>query len=86
MTSKTLFFIRCINLPHHVCEHLLGKKHTLKHRLIVGFFVMGSGVMFTKLTGFVDSHVAHVMIDIVGWGIHGLGFTPYLETVVRGFE
>lgn len=84
--GKLATLLHVANLPHHICEHLLGKRHTTTHRMIIGFFVMGTGVLITKSTVFVDGHTLHILIDIVGWGIHGLGFTPYLETVVRGFE
>lgn len=84
MSLKTT--IHAVNLPKHLCKWLLGKDHKVTHRLLVGTAVMVVGVLITKCSSLYDNHVFHLVVDVVGYGIHGLGLTPYIEALIEVAE
>lgn len=66
-----------------ICNHLISKEHTLIHRCTIGFVIMGSGVMLTKGALFFDSGFIHWFADLVGYGIHGIGAIPFVDSVLK---
>lgn len=85
MTNTIHCFVRKINPARPVCDALLGKKHTHIHRMMVGTVVMGTGVLIAKYTGHSEYEVIAYLGDAVGYGIHGLGLTPFLEFLMEKF-
>lgn len=77
--------VRAVNVPHHVCTHMFGKDHSHAHRMSVGALVMVCGVTFVKLV-----HVANfpvmILVDIVGYAVHGVGLTPFIEAALEVAE
>ncbi len=71
-----------LNAPRVVCQHLFGKDHTTTHRMIVGAVVMVTGVCIAKLGGHAEMQVLAYLSDVVGYGIHGIGLTPFLEALI----
>lgn len=49
------------------------------HRVCLGVAVMLVGVVIAKTE--VASHAAHLMLDVIGYSIHGLGLIPIAKHV-----
>ena len=79
------YIVRKLNPARPVCDALLGKKHTHGHRMLVGAVVMGTGVMIAKYTGHSEYEVVAYVGDAVGYGVHGLGLTPFVEFLLEKF-
>lgn len=60
----------------HLCNHLVDKKRPFVHRFVVGCAVSAIGVVIT--TFFVDTPF-HLVMDGVGYAIHGIGILPIVE-------
>lgn len=63
-----------------ICEHLMSEKHTLIHRISIGTCIMIIGVVIAT-TAHSFSGVGAVSIDLIGYLIHGIGATPYVEGI-----
>ncbi len=61
---------RHLNVARPICDHLLGEQHTHHHRMMIGTFVMTVGVTIAKVAGH---------NEIIGYAVHGLGLTPFVE-------
>lgn len=62
------------------CNHLVGKDHTHLHRIIVGIPVIVLGVAISKY-GIGLSGPIHIMLDGIGYLVHGIGAIPFIEIV-----
>lgn len=70
------------DVPKAVKNHLLGKHHTARHKFIVGSLIMISGVSMIKLISpMVSSHFVHIALDVVGYGLHGIGALPIMKSI-----
>lgn len=67
-----------LNIPHHVCQHLVGEQHTATHRMMVGAIIMISGVYSIQLFEF-HTLIFRVVADVVGYGVHGIGLIPFAD-------
>jgi hypothetical protein len=67
------------NIAKHLCKHLLGKDHDTIHHMVVGGGVMVIGVLIAKQGGHMEAAVFHIGLDVIGYSLHGLGLTPYIE-------
>jgi hypothetical protein len=79
-------FLHSVNLPRVICHHTLGKEHTARHRMLVGVGVMLCGVLIAKSAHHFDFYFIQVVLDLVGYAVHGLGFTPFLEAIIETLE
>lgn len=91
MKKKLLYyidcFINCINLPYHIAHHLIGPNHTPTHRKVVGVMVMVlGGTIMSVVTAISHSAVSHVVADVIGNGIHGIGLIPFIKDVEKKIE
>lgn len=77
MTRLILF----LNLPRAICDHLIGERHTIVHRMICGALVMITGVAVAHTATLLPAG-ADLTADLLGYLIHGLGATPYVEAMV----
>lgn len=68
------------NVPRIISYHLFGKDHTSRHRKFTGVTLMIFGVALSKQS-FFESHLIHGLADLVGYAIHGLGLTPFIEGI-----
>ena len=75
---------RC-NIARPVCRVMLGHEHSHTHRMAVGAVVMACGVAIAKATGRSEYELICYIGDGIGYGIHGLGLTPYIEFIVGKF-
>jgi hypothetical protein len=73
-----------INVPKKICNHIVGKDHTLIHRITVGTLVMGVGVLVAKIE--TDIMIIHVFFDGLGYLLHGIGAIPIVEQIAQTSE
>lgn len=85
MTKRIL---NVINVPRKICTALLGNKQRARHRMLVGFIFMVTGVLMSKYCSHVDNYIIDVFGDLFGYLIHGTGCVPfidYLTEVAEGY-
>lgn len=82
MALKILRVLRKANLMHLVCDHVMGERHTHRHRMIAGGVVMAIGVVIAKAGGEIHMAAVHFIADGIGYLIHGIGAVPYVESLV----
>jgi len=75
-----IFKIYC--LPRELCTVAVGKKHTRSHRMLAGLAIMAVGVGIAKSASYFETHEIHFVLDMVGYCVHGLGCTPFIEYFV----
>ena len=69
-------------LPRAVCNQALGHNHKIGHRMVAGAIIMAIGVAVAKSAGMFESEYMHFSLYMVGYGIHGLGCTPFIEALI----
>jgi hypothetical protein len=75
--------LRKVNVLHVVCDHVVGKDHTHRHRLVAGAVVMATGVGIAHSAVFFPVlESVSFLTDGVGYLIHAFGTVPYIESVV----
>jgi len=79
MEHKASKVIRYVNLPRFICTHVVGEKHSHKHRMSVGFVLMVIGVGTAK--SFAEIHIFGLDFvgDVIGYFLHGVGAVPYVD-------
>lgn len=81
MRFKFLKLVSVLNLPREICHHLIGTHHKPSHRMICGTLVMAAGVAIAHTApGF--PHYMAMAVDGIGYGIHALGATPFIEALL----
>lgn len=60
----------------------VGEHHTHSHRMIAGATVMTVGVTIAKVGAVLHPEIFCDIADGVGYLIHGIGATPYVEVIV----
>jgi len=73
-----------LNLPKHVSNHLFGKDHSKRHRVIVGLTIAALGVALSHVHA--ESTIVGFMAEFVGFSLHGVGLTPIIESVAGTLE
>lgn len=68
------------NPPKAICNHLIGKDHSLGHRVVVGSITILSGVLIANSGG---EGMFHIITDCIGYLIHGIGALPFLEVIEK---
>lgn len=85
--TRTLRCLRWVNLPRQTCHVLIGKHHTAQHRMVAGIIIMMVGVGVAKgLPALLPSGLVHFVADLLGYGVHGLGLTPFIEAATDELE
>jgi hypothetical protein len=74
-----------LNVTRPLCHALFGHNHKHCHRMAAGVVVMGIGVTVAKFAGHVEYQAIAFIGDGVGYAIHGLGLTPFLEFLLEKF-
>lgn len=77
LKEKCACLLDKVNVVKTVCTHLLGPNHTVSHRMLVGVGIMCSGVFLVEITAGI--YIVHYVTNIVGYGIHAIGATPFIE-------
>jgi hypothetical protein len=67
--------MRKIDFPIRIlCNHLFGEQHTKNHRIGTGVAMAIGGVCVAKIH--VDNFILYLIVDLVGYGLHGFGLLP----------
>ena len=74
--------IRAANVARPICEYLVGKRHHPYTRLGVGSVIIIVGVCVAKAAHALTFPPAIILVDAVGYALHGLGLTPFVEHMV----
>jgi hypothetical protein len=74
------------NIARPICAAMLGKHHSPVHRMAAGVVVMAVGVACAKFFGHMPSSTVAFIGDAVGYGLHGLGLTPFIEHLAEKFR
>ena len=75
-------FIRYINLPLLICDHVFGKNHKPTHRMTVGSIIAVLGVSIAQCGGGFP-HIISFFIDFTGYSLHATGLYPILESIAE---
>lgn len=67
-----------IHVTKIICNHVMGKNHSINHRVVVGIIFIYSGVL---IAGFFQSGILHIIFDGVGYCVHGIGSIPLVEKI-----
>jgi hypothetical protein len=74
------------NIARPICDSLIGEGHTTKHRIVTGSVVMVIGVSIAHLGPYAPCHYLTFILDTVGYGIHALGTTPFIEHIIHKYR
>jgi hypothetical protein len=80
--KEILESVKRANLMRPLCKHLVGEEHGFIHHAIAGVSVMVVGVLIAEYSAHVDTEVAHVAGDAVGYALHGIGLVPFVERLL----
>lgn len=83
--SKIHTVLDRVNVPKMVTTWALGERHHPVSRLLAGALIMVLGVLLSRLPEACEWHgfLVRCGADLVGFGIHGVGLTPFLEALIR---
>lgn len=73
-----------LNVSKVVCDHLFTEKHSEKHRMGVGLIIIIAGVLIADIES--KAHAVKLSLEAVGFAIHALGTTPFIERVQKSFK
>lgn len=73
-----------LNAPKSICNHIIGKDHSMGHQMIVGGLIMICGVTLVKGAMMIESTIVHLLGDVVGYFIHGVGAIPFIKHLEKG--
>lgn len=76
------YCVKKCNLPKVISSHLFGENHSPAHRKGTGVVLMIIGVAISKQP-FIEAHIIHGLADLIGYAIHGLGLTPFIESTEK---
>lgn len=79
--TKVIQVIRRADPTRHICNNLVGKEHPFAHRATVGILIMIAGVLVAHIV--VEAEMLKLMLDTIGYAMHGAGLTPFVELIVQ---
>lgn len=71
--------MRTVNVSKVIADHVVGKKHSMKHRKRIGVSVMVIGVSIAHFAAN-GNIVTSIVGDLIGYAIHGIGLIPFVES------
>lgn len=69
-------------ISSEMCNHLIGKKHPVSHRMTVGVVLITIGVIITKIALLFEGVYVHAIADGLGYLIHGIGSVPIIQYII----
>lgn len=78
--KRPLLRVSNLDLTRVACEHIVGAKHTIHHRMACGFILMTIGVTISGM-GAAQILIVKYICDGIGYLIHGIGVIPFAERV-----
>lgn len=71
----------CVEAPK--CRRKQAKRHR-RLKYLIGSGLMTAGSALALNAGlFATTHVGHVLVDVMAYGVHGIGSTPFVLRVVK---
>lgn len=70
-----------IDLTQRLANHLVGRHHTHWHRKTIGAVFILIGVVIAKSAHYFPHFLANIILDGVGYGLHGLGLIPFISAI-----
>ena len=86
MKTKLKKFLRKVNIIHHTCEGLVGKRHKFCHRAVIGILIMIAGVAIFKTIGHHENIIVSACGELFGLSLHGVGLIPFVEFLLEEIE
>lgn len=86
MKANFLNAINKINIAKKICNQLLGNEHHVAQRIGLGLVIMAVGVVLAKASSGCNSEFLEYTGDCVGYGLHGVGLTPIIESMLAAAE
>lgn len=75
-----------INVVTPLASLVFGRSHSTAQRLMAGALVMAVGVMIAKYVGHSHNEIVAHIGDGIGYGLHGMGLIPFIESIASKFE
>lgn len=75
-----------INISKHICNSLVGREHTQRHRVGTGMIIMAVGVTIAKVGACIHFWWVEYALDITGYLIHGIGCLPIIEHMEEKYK
>lgn len=75
-----------VNVVRPLASLVFGKNHSVGHRMLAGTLVMAIGVMIAKYVGHSANEIIAHLGDGIGYGLHGIGLIPFIESMASKFE
>lgn len=72
------------NVPESVRSHLLGEKHSPRHKFFFGTVIIYLGVSMVKASHLLDSGMIQVVVEGLGHIFGGVGVIPVVKAVDKG--
>ncbi len=73
------------DVTNSIRSHLLGEKHSPRHKFVYGTVVMFLGVSLVKVVApALESMMFHITVDVIGYGLHGVGAIPIMKSIEGG--
>lgn len=76
MKDRILQILLSFNVTRAIADHLIGKDHSIKHRMGIGAVLMFLGV---KLATLFEFPILHFLGEMIGYAIHGTGLIPFID-------
>lgn len=70
-----------VDVPQSVRSHLLGQNHTQRHKFVFGSLIMLLGVSMVYTAKTIDSMLVHIVVDVIGYGLHAIGAIPAIKAI-----
>lgn len=74
-----------VNLVRPLASLVFGRHHSTGHRMLAGVVVAAVGVFIVKHMGHHSNEYVGMVVDGVGYGLHGLGLTPFAEYLSESY-
>lgn len=74
--------VRWLN-EHALFSHLCGDKFSNTHKFSAGTVIMMVGVVVAKSAVYFELHIIHIVFDMAGYLLHGIGAIPFAEHVIK---
>ena len=72
-----------INAARVISDHLVGKHHTERRRMVVGVVIMSVGVGISGAGAEVGVHAVKFVAEAIGYLIHGIGCVPFIDRLIE---
>lgn len=79
MNKFKVFVYHNMNAPKAICNHMLGHRHSMSHRLTVGAIIMFFGVSIAKTSAALEGMAIHLSGDVLGYFLHAVGAIPFIK-------